>query len=75
MGTAGVEGGVWQREDCKGGKQEGQVASEEVLGQEFGQEIQVGKSEAAVDPLGSEEASEHILDLKDNVQVKIGVNE
>lgn len=41
-----------------------------MLGQEFGQEIQAGRAEAAADPLGSEEASEHILDLKGNIQIK-----
>lgn len=48
------------------------MASEQVLGQDFGQEIWAGRAEAAVEPLGSEEASEHILDLKGNSQVKIG---
>lgn len=74
LGTAGCEGEVWQTGDCRGGKREGLVASEQVLGQEFGQEIRAGRAEAAADPLGSEEASEHILDLKGNIQVKTGFN-
>lgn len=49
------------------------MASEQVMEQEFGQEIQAGRAGAAADPLGSEEASTHILDLKGNIQIKTGV--
>lgn len=48
------------------------MASEQVLGQAFGQEIHAERDEAAADPLGLEETSEHILDLKGNIQVKTG---
>lgn len=40
------------------------MASKHVLDQEFGQETQAERAEGAGDPLGFEEASEHILDLK-----------
>lgn len=72
LGTAGGEEEVWQKGDSKGGKRERLGASEQVMGQEFGQEIHAGRAEAAADPLGSEEASQHILDLKGNIQIKTG---
>lgn len=51
------------------------MALKQVLDQEFGQETQAERAEGADDPLGFEEASEHILDLKGNAQVKTGFNE
>lgn len=64
METTGGEGEVWQREDCKEEKQEGLVALKQVLGQEFGQ---AERAETAADLLGSEVASEHILDLEGQI--------